>query len=71
VEHEEIVGAILILRVLHDIATAKLSPESHVGKAQLAGLVIVPHLNLDTARPLRGPVVIFAKCTSYICIVMN
>jgi hypothetical protein len=50
VEFEEIVGAMGILRDLHNVATGEVTPDSRIGETQLDGLVIVPHGNIDTAK---------------------
>jgi hypothetical protein len=55
VELEQIVGAMRILGVLHNVATGEFSPESRIGEAELAGLIVIPHLDIDTAKAIVRP----------------
>jgi hypothetical protein len=50
VELEEIVGAMGILGVLHNVATGKVSPDCCIGETQLDRLVVITHGNIDTAK---------------------
>jgi hypothetical protein len=43
VELEEIVDAMEILRVLHNVTTRKIATDRGIGETQLDGLVIIPH----------------------------
>jgi hypothetical protein len=55
VELEKIVGAMGVLRVLHNIATGKVAPDRRIGETQFDGLVIISHGDIDSSKPFEGP----------------
>jgi hypothetical protein len=53
---EEIVGAMGILRVLHNFATGEITADRSIGETQLHHLVVIAHGDIDLSKALERPI---------------